>query len=249
MFLVFSDLDASLLDHETYSFSEAKSSLQLLARKKIPLILASSKTKVEINFFRKKINNNYPFIYENGSGIFFEEYFNFGISHKLIKNYLLSLQTQFSFELFSNLSIKQIEEYTGLKSEEAKRSQAREFSEPIIWNDSKKKLDQFKNLIKKKNMLASQGGRFLTISGQQNKANALLWVKKLYETRLKQDVITIALGDSENDIKMLEIADHAVLIRHPKKDFPAIDHPSIIRTTEYGPSGWNNALISLVNSL
>ena len=73
MLLVYSDLDATLLDHENYSFNPAIPALKLLEKKGIPLILASSKTYQEMIAIKKSMGNYYPFIYENGSGIFFRK--------------------------------------------------------------------------------------------------------------------------------------------------------------------------------
>ena len=47
-FLVFTDLDGSLLDHNTYSYLDARPQLYALERLGIPLIPATSKTRVEI---------------------------------------------------------------------------------------------------------------------------------------------------------------------------------------------------------
>ena len=81
--LIFSDLDGTLLDYSTYSFEMALSSIQLLKEKEIPLVISSSKTKKEIEYYRRKLSNNHPFISENGGGIFIpKDYFNI----KLIKN-------------------------------------------------------------------------------------------------------------------------------------------------------------------
>ena len=57
MLLIFSDLDATLLDHNTYSFQEALPALQLIRKRKIPLILSSSKTYDEMIVIRKELNN------------------------------------------------------------------------------------------------------------------------------------------------------------------------------------------------
>jgi hypothetical protein len=46
--VVFSDLDGTLLDHETYSFDAARPGLDALKSRGIPLILASSKTRAEM---------------------------------------------------------------------------------------------------------------------------------------------------------------------------------------------------------
>ena len=142
-----------------------------------------------------------------------------------------------------------MQQHTGLTGQNFQNAIKREYSEPILWKDDNKKLKNFITLIEKKSLIATQGGRFLTITGQQTKADALLWIKSAYEKEYEAAVTTIALGDSENDIKMLKAADHAVLVRHPYKNFPQIDHSNIIRTKEVGPLGWNNALINLLRKL
>jgi mannosyl-3-phosphoglycerate phosphatase len=68
--IIFTDLDGTLLDHTTYSFAPAMPALEMINKHNIPLIICSSKTKNEIEHYRKKLDNNYPFISENGGGIF-----------------------------------------------------------------------------------------------------------------------------------------------------------------------------------
>jgi len=68
--IIFTDLDGILLDYSTYSFEQAKPALQLVAQSDIPLVICSSKTRKEIEYYRKKLDNNHPFISENGGGIF-----------------------------------------------------------------------------------------------------------------------------------------------------------------------------------
>ena len=66
-YLIFSDLDGTLLDHHDYSFESASAALALISKLEIPLILNSSKTEVEIRAIRKNLNNNDPFVVENGA--------------------------------------------------------------------------------------------------------------------------------------------------------------------------------------
>jgi len=68
--VIFTDLDGTLLDHETYSFSAAVPALEILNEKGIPLVFCSSKTRAEIEYWRDKLGNRHPFISENGGGIF-----------------------------------------------------------------------------------------------------------------------------------------------------------------------------------
>ena len=68
--VVFTDLDGTLLDHETYSYGPAQEALDLLERKRIPLILCSSKTRAEIELIQLDLRLRHPFISENGGAIF-----------------------------------------------------------------------------------------------------------------------------------------------------------------------------------
>ena len=249
MLLIFSDLDATLLDHNTYSFQEALPALQLIRKRKIPLILSSSKTYDEMIVIRKELSNHDPFIYENGSGIYFEDNkVSLGTSHTEISNLLQDLKKRFSFISFYDLGPEGIQKETGLDIYASERAYRREFTEPLIWKDSTQNLIIFKQLLQQNNLTAAQGGRFLTISSAKNKGDALLWVKKRYESIAKVKITTIGLGDSENDINMLDCADNAIIVRHPKKLPPNINgHASLIITDAIGPKGWNEAIINILD--
>ena len=71
--LIFTDLDGTLLDHDTYSWDEAIPALNLCRRLDYPLIMVSSKTRAELDVLRQEIGLSSPFVSENGGGIFFPE--------------------------------------------------------------------------------------------------------------------------------------------------------------------------------
>jgi len=76
-FLVFTDLDGTLLDHNTYGWEEAIPALELCRTRGVPVILVSSKTRAEMALLRRRLSISAPFISENGGGIFFlKETFN-----------------------------------------------------------------------------------------------------------------------------------------------------------------------------
>lgn len=68
--IIFTDLDGTLLHPKTYSFEEARPALNLIKEKGIPLVLCSSKTRAEMEVYRKRLENEHPFVSENGGGIF-----------------------------------------------------------------------------------------------------------------------------------------------------------------------------------
>ncbi len=69
--IIFTDLDGTLLDHDTYAWKEAEPALDLCKTLKVPVILASSKTRAEMETIRREMSISDPFIAENGGGIFF----------------------------------------------------------------------------------------------------------------------------------------------------------------------------------
>ena len=77
-YIIITDLDGTLLDHNTYKFDEAMRALQLIKEQQIPIILSSSKTKVEMIGYQKTMGiDEFPFVVENGSAIYTKNnYFN-----------------------------------------------------------------------------------------------------------------------------------------------------------------------------
>ena len=68
--MIFTDLDGTLLDHETYDWSPAAPLLGRLTAAGIPVCLASSKTAAEMVPLRAAMGlSAAPLICENGAGI------------------------------------------------------------------------------------------------------------------------------------------------------------------------------------
>src|SRR3989338_10179164 len=68
--IIASDLDGTLLDSTDYSFAAAQPALAMIRARDVPLVLCSSKTRAEIEEYRRRLDNGHPFIAENGGGVF-----------------------------------------------------------------------------------------------------------------------------------------------------------------------------------
>ncbi len=68
--LIFSDLDGTLLDHHSYDYSAVLPLLKKIEIQKIPVILNTSKTLAELIPLRLSLDNQHPFIVENGAAIY-----------------------------------------------------------------------------------------------------------------------------------------------------------------------------------
>ena len=76
--VIFTDLDGTMLDRDTYSYALALPALKRLLENKIPLVFCSAKTRAEQEAYRKELGIGDPFIVENGGAIFIPKgYFPF----------------------------------------------------------------------------------------------------------------------------------------------------------------------------
>ena len=268
--LVFTDLDGSLLNHHDYSWSKAIPALKALENHDCPVILNSSKTVAEISKLRKQLNNNHPFVSENGAIVNIPlAYFPscdakkssqdklklhyFGKSYDEITKTLQELRQEYGFEFkgFNDMSAEELGALCGLSTEQAVQAKQREASEPIVWMDTEDAFLQFKSLLNEKDFIVVTGGRFRHVMSDVDKGRSLLWLKEQYENA-KPDIewITVGLGDSYNDSQMLEVVDYPVLIPNFANTQPTLSHlKNLINPYSSGSKGWNEAILGLIDKL
>ncbi len=264
-FIVFTDLDGTLLDYSTYSFEPALPALNYLRTEQIPLILMSSKTNAEIIYYQKKLDLvGTPFVVENGSAIYSEEGFFKSIngfeSHNDFSRYCLgdtyaslkiviekiSAEYDYTIRGFHNASVEEIRERTGLPQSELSMALHREFSIPLFF-DSKAE-DILNKEIDRYNLQILYGGRFMHLLSKVDKGTAMQIILDGYRDRFgHSDLKSIALGDSLNDFAMLSAANLAVLV---KKYDGTYEQREIIENVVYspgiGPEGWNLSLLNIL---
>lgn len=249
--LVVTDLDGSLLDHHDYSFDAAQPSLDVIRQRGIPLVLCSSKTRAEMEVLQRQLAPGHPFICENGAAICAPG--DDGVSVEALvppRDEVLSVLARlrreqgFRFTGFNDLSVEDIAGITGLSADAAALAAAREYSEPLRWEDGEERKQAFIQALQQHGLVALQGGRFLSVAGPGDKGRAL----RRLRTRYAADATVIALGDSPNDESMLAAADIAVIIRSERSDSLAPVGPQrIVRTRQHGPSGWQEAMSALLD--
>ncbi|WP_428033458.1 HAD-IIB family hydrolase [Amphritea sp.] len=256
--LIFTDLDGSLLDHFSYSFHEAEPLLALLSELAVPVIPVTSKTRAELAALRIALNNPHPFIVENGAAVFIpdnyfinppagsfrvDDYYCYQFSkpreHWVAQ--LADLQPEFGeeFETFTSMGVTGIKASTGLSELAAQMANQREFSEPVRWLGTDERKQQFVAVLRQQGATVLQGGRFLHITGACNKGKALQWLNQQYaDSAPGSTFLTIAAGDSFNDVDMLQVADCAVVIRSPVHEPPQLVHSNLYLSSQTGPAGW-----------
>ncbi len=267
--IIFTDLDGTLLNDE-YSFDSALPAITLIEKYKIPLVICSSKTRSEIEFYRAKLNNDHPFICENGGGVFIPigyfgpnviipahhralnsqyDMITLGANYSKLREILIELQKEgFLIKGFGDISTEEISRRMGLSTEEAKMAQQRDFDEPFFYEDKEQKIVDLLNSIKQKGLNATKG-RIYHLLGQSDKGKAVSILTDLYKQKYGS-VTTMGVGDSPNDIPMLEKVDIPIIVQKPDGTYDdSITIPNLIRAQGIGPSGWNDAMISLIPKL
>lgn len=251
--MVFSDLDGTLIDHDTYDFAPAAPAIAELHRLSAGLVLASSKTAPEMGALRADIGAEaWPAIIENGAGALppFVTDCSDPVQYETVRSVLASLPPDLRrcFRGFADMSATEVAQMTGLPPDAAARAKQRSFSEPGIWSGTSADKQVFLTALLAQDITAQQGGRFLTLSLGRNKVDQMREIIAAYKPRH-----TIALGDAPNDIAMLEHADIGIVVANPAHPPlpPLKTEPAgrIIRTQHAGPTGWNAAVFDALARL
>ncbi|MDJ0573445.1 MAG: HAD-IIB family hydrolase [Pleurocapsa sp. MO_192.B19] len=263
-YIVVTDLDGTLLDHQTYKYTPALDAIAQLRKQDIPIILNSSKTQAEILEIRRELNNQEPFVCENG-GVLCSVSLQPNIaqaSQELNKTHLgrprerflddlrlIKEKLQLRYEGFADASVDNVVEWTGLSILDAQKAMQREATEPLLWQDTEPALNNFRQELKKLELQCVKGGRFHHVMGLFNKASCFPKLKEYYSQRWQEEVGVIALGDSPNDLPMLEQANHAVVVPSTKGSNLQLNHSSVFFATQPGPYGWQEGIEFLLKSI
>jgi mannosyl-3-phosphoglycerate phosphatase family protein len=268
-YVIYTDLDGSLLDHDDYSFAPASPLLAELESHHIPVVPCTSKTRAELLPLRERLGNRHPFIYENGAAAAIPHgYFDhkpdesrskdsFWVrSFTLPREYWLTLiagvAQEFAGEYrgFSDMNDHEVAELTGLTVEQARLARQREYGEPVQWLGRTERLRAFSERLQQVGARVLHGGRFVHVSGNSDKGQALHWLNTQYAIQNGGNPpISIAAGDSQNDVAMLEAADRALIIRSPAHAPPCLrrkDH--LYYSVAAGPVGWSEGIRHFVTA-
>lgn len=256
-FWISTDLDSTLLDHSNYSYAEAKPALEHCKKIGTPVILNTSKTESETKEIHKSLSLSTPIIVENGSALIFSNATYktqiFGKPRSTILDFIDDSRTKYNIKLsgFNDLGISGIIKHTGLSVRAAELAANKHYSEPFIWYGSDIELKKFALVAKHNGLKILKGGRFYHLQGQTDKGKPLLWLKKNLECLFSlppEKPSLICLGDNQNDVAMLNVADYPIWIRSSIKPPALTNNSTPIYTKNLGPRGWNEVVLKLLTT-
>ena len=250
--LIFTDLDGSLLDRDTFKFDEIKHYLKKLLSKGIFIIPNTSKTEKEILEFNNELGSNLPYISENGSAINGLDLLNSNLPKELIlsreKNNLtkifeksVPINLQNKCEWLSEMNKKKQSLIFGLEDEKLKMALDRKYTIPFIFDGNKNEKNKLFKIVKKNGLILQEGGRVINLTDKVNKAKALQVFVRFYKKNNK-NVKTIAVGDNYNDLDMLKTSDFPCLVFNDKFTLDEIHIKNLITTNKPSPEGWADVI-------
>lgn len=261
--IVFTDLDGTFLDHETYDWKPAQPALERLDAQNIPVIFVTSKTFAEVQDLQKDTGIYTPCIVENGAGIHVPEHYfpdigedkiTLGLSRTEILRGFKNLPENLRAHItgFSDMGPSGIAKATNMSEAHSEKANTRIGSEPFLWLGDDEEFQTLEKMLGAQKIKILRGGRFFHAMGQHDKADGVKYLleryKRLWDT---DDIITLALGDGPNDREMLQSVDYASIIPNEKGvELNGIQgRKSTVHARLPGPAGWNDSVLGLLNTL
>jgi mannosyl-3-phosphoglycerate phosphatase len=265
----FTDLDGTLLDHANYAWRAARTALAALARKRLPLVIVTSKTRAEVMPLLRELRRREPFVVENGGAIYLPlRYFPFSIDGaepagrgwqrvalgtpypRLVAALATAARrTRLPVRGFSPMSAREVAERAGLAPLAARRAHQREFDEPfVILQGGAQAWPRLRAEIRRLGFRATRGSRFFHIMGANDKGVAVRRLAAWFR-RTGGGVRTVGLGDSPNDIPLLRAVNLPILVARPGGHY---DPETLLalrnarRAGGIGPEGWNRAVLRVL---
>ncbi|TAL12211.1 MAG: HAD-IIB family hydrolase [Nitrospirae bacterium] len=264
-FVLFTDLDGTLLDAETYRYDAARPALDRLGEHATPLIICTSKTRAEVEPLRIQLGTQAPFIVENGGALYVPDgYFRtsprgssardgyrvieMGIPYPRLRRGLRRIEERVGASLvgFGDMPTESVMQATGLARRDAELARQREYDEPFLVEDGRASLHSIREAARQFGLTVVPGGRFHHLVCGTDKGWACRVLLDCYRQEWKT-VSTAGIGDGPGDVPMLELVDRPFLVERPgggHAEDCAVE--GLTRVRGIGPAGWAEAVTQLL---
>lgn len=261
--VVFTDLDGTLIDHHNYSIEGSREAIRKLADREATLVFCSSKTFAEQIHLQHQLGIQLPFIFENGSALaipagFFPAELYAANSREAGYDLLIFAHAEApairaalshfpEIRGYADVSDLELSAVTGLTGAFLHRARERWFTETLIDTFDEVEANQINQMLKPSGFVLSRGGRFYTVqSDTVSKGKAVAWLKDVFRQTAGPTTCFAAVGDSLNDVPMLEVVDWPFLVQRPDQTWVDVDIPHLVKIEGVGPAGFSRAVDSVL---
>jgi mannosyl-3-phosphoglycerate phosphatase len=259
MWIVVTDLDGTLLNHGDYSWAGARIAMDSLERHGVPVIFCTSKTRAEVEQLREATGNRHPFIVENGGAVLLPEaefrrvlpdmpahdgllVRELGTRYPLLVESLrdAAREANCTVKGFAEATVAEVAAWCEFTEGEAVLAMQREYDEPFLLEAGS--AAHLQAAIEARGLRWTRGGRFWHILGENDKGAAVRVLREVY-ARFGHPVQVAALGDSPNDLPLLEEAEFPIVMPSPRLEEMRARLPQARVAPAAGSLGWGRAVL------
>lgn len=167
-----------------------------------------------------------------------------------------------NFRGVADISVEKLSNLALISREQAKRMAQRNYGETILQIQSED-IARFIKYVQEDGMKVIHGGRFFDVTVGTDKGIAVGILKKLFKDKFHNNVTFFGIGDSTNDIPMLNLMDIPILVQRQDSswvddgeikmknavDSNRISSNKLIKVEGIGPNGWENAIHKIILEL
>lgn len=173
----------------------------------------------------------------------------FGVPYAKLRQALIRIRTETGGALrgFGDMTADEVARLCNFSRREAELAQRREYDEPVVIEGAPAAGD-FTAAAARLGLRTIRGARFFHLTGGNDKGRAVQALRGLYK-KDRGPLRTVGIGDSLNDLPLLESVDIPVLVQKPDRTYdPNIRLPGLVRAPGPGPAGWNTTVLDLLRS-
>ena len=167
-----------------------------------------------------------------------------------------------NFRGVADISVEKLSNLALISRDQAKRMAQRNYGETILQIQSED-IARFIKYVQEDGMKVIHGGRFFDVTVGTDKGIAVGILKKLFKDKFHNNVTFFGIGDSTNDIPMLNLMDIPILVQRQDSswvddgeikmknavDSSRISSNKLIKIEGIGPNGWENAIHKIILEL
>lgn len=246
--IVFTDLDATLLESDGSILPDAILLVRALAGSGIPVVPVTSKTRREVAEWLRILAIPGPAIFENGAGTLLDD--RVEVSPQAIPASDLaklldaaSREADVSVRPLTTIPEAELQRLTGLSPREQQDARSREYSVPFLVTEQD--LSPLRTVLDGVSAVSLvRGGRFWHLMGRHSKSDSFARIRDFRGAW----GTAIGLGDAPNDIPILAAADLAAIIPGPRGASVELTSrfPHAFRAARPAGAGWIESIRSLI---
>ena len=169
-----------------------------------------------------------------------------------------------NFRGVADISVEKLSNLALISRDQAKRMAQRNYGETILQIQSED-IARFIKYVQEDGMKVIHGGRFFDVTVGTDKGIAVGILKKLFKDKFHNNVTFFGIGDSTNDIPMLNLMDIPILVQRQDSTWvddgeikmknavdssrSSISSNILIKVEGIGPNGWENAIHKIILEL